>query len=93
MAMQRFNVMEESMTPTLVPGDEFVAISTRVAEPGNIVALPHPRRENFWLVKRLAGVAGDTVITDKACTPSSTTRHGCFQTILRPEQSTPEPSD
>jgi DNA-3-methyladenine glycosylase II len=65
MAMQRFNVREESMTPTLVPGDEFVAISTRVAEPGNIVALQHPRRENFWLVKRLAGVAGDTVITDK----------------------------
>lgn len=65
MAMQRFNVREESMTPTLVPGDEFVAISTRVAERGNIVALPHPRRENFWLVKRLSSVAGDTVVTDK----------------------------
>ena len=65
MAMQRFNVREESMTPTLVPGDEFVAISTRLAERGNIVALHHPRRKNFWLVKRLAAVAGDTVITDK----------------------------
>jgi DNA-3-methyladenine glycosylase II len=65
MAMQRFNVREDSMTPTLVPGDEFVATSTRIAERGNIVALPHPRRETFWLVKRLAAVAGDTVSTDK----------------------------
>jgi DNA-3-methyladenine glycosylase II len=65
MAMQRFNVREESMTPTLVPGDEFVATSSRIAERGDVVALPHPRRENFWLVKRLAAVAGDTVITDK----------------------------
>ena len=65
MAMQRFNVREESMTPTLVPGDEFVATPSRIAERGDVVALPHPRRENFWLVKRLAAVAGDTVITDK----------------------------
>jgi hypothetical protein len=40
MVMQRFNVREESMIPTLVPGDEFVTISTRLAERGNIVALP-----------------------------------------------------
>lgn len=64
MAMQRFNVREESMIPTLVPGDEFVTTSTRIAERGNIVALPHPRRPDFWLVKRLTAIAGDTIVTD-----------------------------
>ena len=64
MAMQRFNVREESMIPTLVPGDEFVTTSTRIAERGNVVALPHPRRPDFWLVKRLTAVAGDTIVTD-----------------------------
>ncbi|MEX1092153.1 MAG: S26 family signal peptidase [Acidimicrobiia bacterium] len=64
MAMQRFNVREESMIPTLVPGDEFVTTSTRIAERGNIVALPHPRRPDFWLVKRLTAVSGDTIVTD-----------------------------
>lgn len=64
MAMQRFNVREESMIPTLVPGDEFVTTSTRVADRGNIVALAHPRRPDFWLVKRLTAVAGDTIVSD-----------------------------
>jgi DNA-3-methyladenine glycosylase II len=64
MAMQRFNVREESMTPTLVPGDEFVTTSTRIADRGNIVALPHPRRPDFWLVKRLTAVSGDTIVSD-----------------------------
>ena len=63
--MQRFNVREESMTPNLVPGDEFVTVDTRAATRGNIVALPHPRRADFWLVKRLAAGEGETVLTDK----------------------------
>ncbi|CAN5848101.1 hypothetical protein BH23ACT4_BH23ACT4_12040 [soil metagenome] len=62
--MQRFNVREESMIPALVPGDEFVTASTRVAERGNIVALPHPRRPDFWLVKRVTAVSGDTIVSD-----------------------------
>lgn len=53
------------MTPTLVPGDEFVGSDTRVAVPGNVVAFPHPRRPNFWMVKRLKAIEGDTVVTDK----------------------------
>jgi DNA-3-methyladenine glycosylase II len=64
MVMQRFNVREESMIPALTPGDEFVTISTRLAERGNIVALPHPRRPDFWLVKRLTALAGDTIVSD-----------------------------
>jgi len=52
------------MLPALVPGDEFVTTSTRIAERGNIVALPHPRRPDFWLVKRLTAVSGDTIVSD-----------------------------
>lgn len=59
--MQRFRVSEDSMRPTLVPGDEFVATASRPARVGDIVALPHPDREDFWLVKRLAAGPGETV--------------------------------
>lgn len=41
------------MLPALRPGEEFVASDSRHARPGEIVALPHPDREDFWLVKRL----------------------------------------
>lgn len=40
------------MLPSLRPGDEFVATSSRPARIGDIVALPHPNRSDFWLVKR-----------------------------------------
>lgn len=47
------------MLPTLAPGDEFVATDSRRAAVGEIVALPHPERSDFWLVKRLAGTTAD----------------------------------
>jgi DNA-3-methyladenine glycosylase II len=59
--MQRFRVSEDSMRPNLVPGDEFVTTTSRRPEVGEIVALPHPEREDFWLVKRLAAGPGETV--------------------------------
>jgi DNA-3-methyladenine glycosylase II len=59
--MQRFLVSEDSMRPTLAPGDEFVVTGSRQAVVGEIVALPHPRRNDFWLVKRLGGGPGDRV--------------------------------
>jgi len=59
--MQRFQVSEDSMRPTLAPGDEFVATGSRPAEVGDVVALPHPDRDDFWLVKRVGAVAGDLV--------------------------------
>lgn len=49
------------MTPTLRPGDEFVATSARTAVAGEVVALPHPGRADFWLVKRMTGGPGDRV--------------------------------
>ena len=41
------------MLPVLRPGDEFVVSDSRSARPGEIVALPHPNRDDFWLVKRV----------------------------------------
>jgi len=59
--MQRFQVSEDSMRPTLAPGDEFVATASRAPVVGDIVALPHPSREDFWLVKRVGAGPGDRV--------------------------------
>jgi DNA-3-methyladenine glycosylase II len=59
--MQRFQVSEDSMRPTLTPGDEFVVTLSRAPVVGDIVALPHPSREDFWLVKRVAAGPGDQV--------------------------------
>lgn len=41
------------MLPALRPGEEFVVSDSRSARPGEIVALPHPNRDDFWLVKRV----------------------------------------
>lgn len=58
MAMKRFRVTGHSMTPTLQPGQEVVAVTTRQAMPGNLVVFEHPRRLDFWLVKRLVDETG-----------------------------------
>ncbi len=59
--MHRFRVVEDSMRPALAPGDEFVTTSSRLAVVGEVVALPHPTRIDFWLVKRVGAGPGDRV--------------------------------
>ena len=51
------------MVPTLLPGDEFVANTVERAHVGDVVAVQHPGRPDFWLVKRLAAVPSDIVET------------------------------
>ena len=58
--MQRFQVSEDSMRPTLAPGDEFVATASRPAEVGEVVASLIPNVD-FWLVKRLGAGPGERV--------------------------------
>ena len=53
MTIRRFRVAEESMLPALRPGEEIVATDSRRPVPGEIVVLPHPSRDGFWLVKRM----------------------------------------
>ncbi|MFZ0015040.1 MAG: S26 family signal peptidase [Acidimicrobiia bacterium] len=56
--MKRFRVSGHSMSPTLQPGQEVVAVDTRQARPGNLVVLPHPGRSGMWLIKRLVDESG-----------------------------------
>ena len=53
MPIRRFRVAEESMLPALRPGEEIVVTDSRRPVPGEIVVLPHPDRDEFWLVKRM----------------------------------------
>lgn len=46
------------MTPTLQPGQEVVAVTTRRPAPGNLVVFEHPSRPGFWLIKRLGDADG-----------------------------------
>ena len=59
--MRRFRVVEDSMLPTLAPGDEFVTTLSRRPAVGDVVALMHPERDDFWLVKRMTAGPGDIV--------------------------------
>lgn len=42
------------MRPALQPGDEIVATTSRRPTVGDPVVFPHPRRDDFWMVKRVA---------------------------------------
>lgn len=54
MAMRRFEIAQESMLPNLRPGQEIVAVDTREPQIGDVVVFEHPKRDDFWVVKRLA---------------------------------------
>jgi DNA-3-methyladenine glycosylase II len=56
MTMHRYRVAQDSMLPNLRPGEEFVATTSRPAGLGDIAAFPHPERQDFWIVKRVAGL-------------------------------------
>lgn len=64
--MKRFRVAGHSMTPTLQPGQEVVAVTTRRAVPGNLVVFEHPQRPDFWLIKRLTDDEGWVVSDNEA---------------------------
>lgn len=65
--IKRFVVSEDSMLPTLQPGDGLVAIRSTTIRRGQIRCFEHPHRPEFWLVKRVGGVRGDTF---EACSDS-----------------------
>ncbi|WKZ82459.1 MAG: nickel-type superoxide dismutase maturation protease [Acidimicrobiia bacterium] len=66
--LTRYEVAEESMLPVLAPGDWVLAVKRpRSPNVGDVVAIDHPDRPGFTLVKRVAAVDGDrlTVLGDR----------------------------
>lgn len=66
--LTRYEVAEESMLPVLAPGDWVLAVKRpRSPKVGDVVAIDHPDRPRFTLVKRVAAVDGDrlTVLGDR----------------------------
>lgn len=49
------------MSPSLVPGDEVLTRRLHRARRGQVVFFPHPARDDFWLVKRVLGLAHETI--------------------------------
>lgn len=57
--VRRFVVVEDSMRPTLKPGDGLVAVRGRRARVGQVRVFPDPTKPSRWLVKRVAAVRGE----------------------------------
>jgi signal peptidase I len=58
--MRRFAVVEDSMRPTLSPGDGLLAQRFSRPRRGQIRVFPDPTRPSRWLVKRVGEVRGAT---------------------------------
>ena len=50
------------MEPTLVAGQHLLATPWGAVRPGQIRIFEHPHRADFWLVKRVEAVSGDSMI-------------------------------
>jgi hypothetical protein len=61
--LRRFAVVEDSMRPTLNPGDGLLALSGGAPRRGQLRVFPDPTLPSRWLVKRVGEVrrAGRTV--------------------------------
>jgi phage repressor protein C with HTH and peptisase S24 domain len=58
-SVRRFVVAEDSMLPTLRPGDGLLAVRCRRIRRGQLRVFEHPGRAGFWLVKRVGDVRGE----------------------------------
>jgi len=65
--MDFFLVPSSSMEPTLKPGDYLVTFKQSTYHRGDIIVLKPPVEESGLLVKRIVGVAGDTVEIEGGC--------------------------
>lgn len=53
-----FKVVEDSMRPTLKPGDMLLALRGGSPRQGQLRVFRHPNRSTLWLVKRVGEVYG-----------------------------------
>jgi hypothetical protein len=56
--LRRFTVVDDSMRPTLGPGDGLLAMRGGGIRSGQLRVFPDPRRSSRWLVKRVGEVHG-----------------------------------
>ncbi|HTY28695.1 MAG TPA: S26 family signal peptidase [Mycobacterium sp.] len=56
--MRRFVVIEDSMRPTLNPGDGLLALCGGHPRPGQLRVFPDPTLPSRWLIKRVGEVSG-----------------------------------
>jgi hypothetical protein len=56
--LRRFLVVEDSMRPTLRPGDGLLAVRGGNARAGQLRVFPDPTRPSRWLIKRVGEVRG-----------------------------------
>lgn len=52
------------MEPTLVDGQGLIGVQWLPAAVGQLRTFEHPDRPNFWLVKRITAVSGDSMIVE-----------------------------
>jgi len=56
--IRRFTVVDESMRPTLAPGDGLLGVRGGDVRRGQLRVFLDPRRSSRWLVKRVGDVHG-----------------------------------
>jgi hypothetical protein len=56
--LRRFAVVEDSMRPTLTPGDGLLGLRGGTARPGQLRVFADPTMPSRWLVKRVGSVHG-----------------------------------
>src|SRR5689334_1331374 len=72
--IRRFTVLDDSMRPTLGPGDGLLAVRGGGARPGQVRVFRDPRRSSRWLVKRVGEVyhsGGTTIFEARSDNPSA----------------------
>jgi signal peptidase I len=52
-----------SMAPTLLPGDRLLVRLARRLRRGDLVVIPDPSQPDRWVVKRVAALPGEQVVT------------------------------
>lgn len=90
--VRRFVVAEDSMLPTLHPGDGLVGVRSDRVRRGQIRIFEHPAKPDFWLVKRVGHVRGDRfeALSDNAAAHTVDSRQfgdvpiaGSYRMVLR----------
>jgi hypothetical protein len=56
--LRRFAVVEDSMRPSLNPGDGLLALRGGAPRRGQLRVFPDPTLPSRWLIKRVGGVRG-----------------------------------